>query len=116
MRTLINSWSHLTQCSKSSSSFSVLTVHSHRRSGSGLRVFLGGTLVKMWNFLPEAWRKKFVRFLEENRGLVVLFVCLPASFIFDILLKVWSRATRFFSAGPESHHSRVKGIQSKVIE
>jgi len=71
----------------------------------------------MWNlfgFLPETWKTKLVRWLEDNRGLVVLLFCLPASFIFDLVLKVRKWVLRRMSAGPEFHDKRVKEIQAKV--
>jgi len=44
----------------------------------------------------------------------VLLFCLPASFIFDFVLKVWTWALRRLSSGPQFHDKRVKEIQAKV--
>ncbi|CAL8078831.1 unnamed protein product [Orchesella dallaii] len=61
-------------------------------------------------------RKPIIRWLEDNRGLVVLFFCLPASFIFDLVLrfKVWLQ--RSLSNVPETHQQRVAEIQKQVAK
>uniref|UniRef100_A0A7E4V4U9 Delta(24)-sterol reductase n=1 Tax=Panagrellus redivivus TaxID=6233 RepID=A0A7E4V4U9_PANRE len=57
---------------------------------------------------------KAVRWLEDNRGLVIVLFCLPASFLFDsaIQIRCWIRRT-FFSA-PADHPKRVREIQKCV--
>ncbi|ODN03240.1 Delta(24)-sterol reductase [Orchesella cincta] len=59
-------------------------------------------------------QKPIIRWLEDNRGLVVLFFCLPASFVFDLILrfKVWVQ--RSLSNVPETHQQRVAEIQKQV--
>lgn len=59
-------------------------------------------------------KKKLIRWLEDNRGIVIFLFCLPASFIFDLVLelRLWFK-NRFFSA-PWQHDKRVQDIQSKV--
>ena len=56
----------------------------------------------------------FVEFLENNRGLVVLFFCLPASFLFNLILKVRNHLQRSLFSSPEQHDIRVRKIQSNV--
>lgn len=68
----------------------------------------------LFSISPE-WRRAIVNWLEENRGFVVLFFCLPASFIFDILLKWRVQLERKFSSVPQEHSKRVMDIQSQVI-
>lgn len=50
-------------------------------------------------------RDRAVSWLEENRGLVVLLFCLPASFVFSLLLaaRAWLRQ---LLASPQHHDSR----------
>lgn len=59
-------------------------------------------------------KKALIRWLEDNRGIVIFIFCLPASFIFDLVLelRLWFK-NRFFSA-PWQHDKRVQDIQSKV--
>uniref|UniRef100_A0A914UJW1 Delta(24)-sterol reductase n=1 Tax=Plectus sambesii TaxID=2011161 RepID=A0A914UJW1_9BILA len=61
-------------------------------------------------------KQRAVRWLEDNRGLVIVLFCLPASLIFDLAMRVrcWVRRT-FFSA-PEKHDDRVRVIQKSVSE
>jgi len=52
--------------------------------------------------------------MEDNRGLILTVIGLPASFLFDLVMRTrnWAYAT-FFSS-PKQHGERVKKIQSKV--
>ena len=36
----------------------------------------------------SALKKRFIRWMEENRGLILTCIGLPASFIFDTILRV----------------------------
>lgn len=78
---------------------------------------------KVWckmAFIPDVggfyrnFKKRAVRWLEDNRGLVIFFFCLPASFLFDLILelRLWVK-TQLFSA-PWKHDARVRKIQDKV--
>ncbi|KAH7727032.1 Protein Y7A5A.1 [Aphelenchoides avenae] len=64
--------------------------------------------------LVEKAKQKAIRWLEDNRGLVIVLFCLPASLIFDLgmTFQQWVRRT-FFSA-PKDHDKRVQKIQSQV--
>lgn len=65
-------------------------------------------------YSTDALKSKTIRWLEDNRGLVIVIFCLPASFIFDcfISLRCWVRRT-FFSS-PQDHPQRVRKIQEAV--
>ncbi|XP_034245473.1 delta(24)-sterol reductase-like [Thrips palmi] len=58
-------------------------------------------------------RSRIVAWLEENRELVVLLFCLPASFVFSLLLsaRAWLRAR---NSSPQHHDARVRDIQRAV--
>lgn len=64
----------------------------------------------------ETWKSKLIKFLEDHRALVVVFFCLPASFIFDLVLKTRNKINRFFFSSPQEHDKRVRKIQSQVQE
>lgn len=59
-------------------------------------------------------KTKLIEVLENNRGLVVLLFCLPASFIFDLILSCRNKIHRFFFSSPEQHDARVREIQHRV--
>ena len=62
----------------------------------------------------SVWKKKFVRLMEENRGLIVLLFCLPASFLFDLGLQLRNWFYRTILSAPQRHDERVRQIQSQV--
>lgn len=65
---------------------------------------------------PKTWKTTFIELLENNRGLVVLLFCLPASFIFNLLLEVRKCIyTKLFSS-PRRHDERVRKIQAQVLK
>lgn len=64
---------------------------------------------------PKTWKEAVINLLEVHRGLVVLFFCLPASFVFDIGLLLYTRFQRFFFSSPENHNNRVAEIQKDVL-
>lgn len=66
--------------------------------------------------LPKDWRKPVIRWLEDNRGLVVVFFCLPASFIFNLILTTRNWFVRKISSAPEQHYLRVRQIQSQILQ
>ncbi|CAG9766410.1 unnamed protein product [Ceutorhynchus assimilis] len=55
-----------------------------------------------------------INILEENRGLVILFFCLPASLIFDLFLNLNNKLQKLIFGRAESHDERVRNIQTKV--
>ncbi len=59
-------------------------------------------------------RQKFIRWLEDNRGLILTVVGLPASFIFDCVLQIRNWLYRTFLASPSRHGERVQRIQAQV--
>jgi len=61
-------------------------------------------------------KETFFRLLEDNRGLVIVLFCLPASFVFDACLQLHTWFRRTFLSAPEDHHKRVQAIQRKVRE
>ncbi|KAL3285801.1 hypothetical protein HHI36_000324 [Cryptolaemus montrouzieri] len=61
-------------------------------------------------------KQKLIQFLEDNRGLVILLFCLPASFIFDLFLKLKRSIHRYLFSSPEKHEERVKSIQESIKE
>lgn len=64
--------------------------------------------------LINQFKKSVVRWLEDNRGLVVLFFCLPASFFFDLVLRLRVWLQRALTNVPETHQLRVIEIQKQV--
>jgi len=61
-------------------------------------------------------RKRFIRWMEDNRGLILTVFGLPLSFLFDIVMQVRNWLQRTFFASPEKHDERVQKIQAKVRE
>ncbi|XP_057662796.1 delta(24)-sterol reductase-like [Diorhabda carinulata] len=62
----------------------------------------------------KPWIDTFTSFLEKNRGFVILFFCLPASFVFDLILISKKMLLRKFFADPKLHDKRVQIIQREV--
>ncbi|EFX76695.1 hypothetical protein DAPPUDRAFT_106816 [Daphnia pulex] len=62
-----------------------------------------------------AWKKKLVRLMEDNRGLIVLLFCLPASFLFDLVLQLRNWFNRTFLSASQRHDTRVRQIQSQDL-
>lgn len=60
------------------------------------------------------WKTKLIQLLEDNRGLVVLFFCLPASFIFDLILFLNRKLQKYLFGKAEEHDVRVREIQRTV--
>lgn len=60
------------------------------------------------------WKNSLIELLENNRGLVILFFCLPASFIFDLLLSLRTEIYRLLFSSPENHDKRVRRIQNQI--
>uniref|UniRef100_A0A915E6H1 Delta(24)-sterol reductase n=1 Tax=Ditylenchus dipsaci TaxID=166011 RepID=A0A915E6H1_9BILA len=71
-------------------------------------------MLKLW---LNSIKSCAVRWLEKNRGIVVVLFCLPASFIFDLVIKLNFIIQRcLFYSGPEHHFTKVQGIQKEVRE
>lgn len=64
--------------------------------------------------MEGSWKKSIVRWMEDNRGLIVLLFCLPASFIFDVALQLRNWFYRTVLSAPQRHDERVRQIQSQV--
>ncbi|XP_019613547.1 PREDICTED: delta(24)-sterol reductase-like [Branchiostoma belcheri] len=62
----------------------------------------------------SAFRKRLVRWLEDNRGFIILVFCLPASFLFDTCLQLRNWFRRRFLSAPEKHDDRVREIQRRI--
>ena len=62
------------------------------------------------------WKKTLVRFMEENRGLIILIFCLPASFLFDLVFQLKNWFYRVVLSAPQRHDERVRQIQSQVVK
>ncbi|XP_078661242.1 delta(24)-sterol reductase-like isoform X2 [Branchiostoma floridae x Branchiostoma belcheri] len=62
----------------------------------------------------SAFRKRLVRWLEDNRGFIILVFCLPASFLFDTCLQLRNWFRRRFLSAPEKHDERVREIQRRI--
>lgn len=60
------------------------------------------------------WKSISIELLESNRGLVILFFCLPASFIFDLILSLRTKIYRLLFSSPENHDKRVRKIQNQI--
>ncbi|CAD6192582.1 unnamed protein product [Caenorhabditis auriculariae] len=65
--------------------------------------------------LTNRLRGRAIRWLEDNRGLVIVLFCLPASLLFDLFIQLRIWVQRKFSA-KTSHEQRVKDIQEQVLE
>lgn len=59
-------------------------------------------------------RKRIIRWLEDNRGLILTVIGLPASFLFDLVFQVRNWLHRKFLSSPGQHDDRVRKIQSQV--
>ena len=59
-------------------------------------------------------KKRMIRWLEDNRGLLLTVVALPLSFLFDLVMQVRNWSYRVFLASPAKHQERVRTIQSQV--
>lgn len=64
--------------------------------------------------MGKTWKETLIQCLEDHRGLVILFFCLPASFIFDFLLKLRLKVYRILFSSITSHGKDVENIQLQV--
>lgn len=65
---------------------------------------------------PNSLKRVIIRFLEDNRGFVIVLFCLPASFLFDLSFKLWKCFYLKFCSAPEHHDENVKLVQKRVRE
>ncbi|XP_069361481.1 delta(24)-sterol reductase-like [Maniola hyperantus] len=63
--------------------------------------------------LPGWVKKRLIQWLEDHREFVVCAFCLPASFLFTVLLQ-FRAFIRRLTSDPQRHDSAVREIQSKV--
>lgn len=61
-------------------------------------------------------KKYLIRWMEDNRGLILTLFGLPLSFLFDIMMQLRNWFYRTFFSSPQGHDHRVRRIQSKVRE
>ncbi|XP_022911645.2 delta(24)-sterol reductase-like [Onthophagus taurus] len=61
-----------------------------------------------------SWKSTLIRLLEDNRGLVVLFFCLPASYIFNLILHTKNWLYRKFYGSSLNHDRQVIKIQNQI--
>ncbi|KAI6218246.1 Delta(24)-sterol reductase [Aphelenchoides besseyi] len=59
-------------------------------------------------------KSRAIRWLEDNRGLVIVLFCLPASFLFDLGVQLSCWYQRTFRSAPADHPKRVRRIQEAV--
>jgi delta24-sterol reductase len=64
--------------------------------------------------LMDSIKSKAIRWLEDNRGLVIVLFCLPASFLFDYAFQLRNWLRRFLLSAPKDHSKRVQIIQNYV--
>ena len=55
-----------------------------------------------------------IRWMEDNRGLILTVVGLPLSFLFDLVMQVRNWSYRVFLSSPARHGERVAAIQRQV--
>lgn len=61
-------------------------------------------------------QRRFIRWMEDNRGLILTVIGLPASFIFDLIMQVRNWIYRSLFSSPTKHGERVRKIQAQVRE
>lgn len=66
----------------------------------------------VFQMTQPAW----VKFLEDNRGLVILLFCLPASFIFNLLLQLRNWLYRKLHGDSRNHAAEVRRIQKRIVD
>merc|ERR1719150_3538363 len=57
-----------------------------------------------------------IRWMEDNRGLILTVIGLPLSFLFDLVMQVRNWSYRVFLSSPARHGQRVASIQRQVRE
>lgn len=64
--------------------------------------------------MARNWKNTLINLLEEHRSLVVLLFCLPASFLFDLILSLNIKLHRAIFSSAAKHDERIIEIQRKV--
>jgi len=64
----------------------------------------------------EWLRRRTIRWLEDNRGLLLTVLGLPLSFLFDLAMQFRNWAYRVLLSSPGQHDQRVRRIQAQVRE
>ena len=59
-------------------------------------------------------KRRFIRWMEDNRGLILTVIGLPASFIFDLIMRTRNWFYTTFLSSPKKHGERVRSIQAQV--
>ena len=59
-------------------------------------------------------KRRMIRWMEDNRGLILTVLGLPLSFLFDLVMQLRNWSYRVFLASPARHQERVRAIQSQV--
>ncbi|XP_023334287.1 delta(24)-sterol reductase isoform X2 [Eurytemora carolleeae] len=66
--------------------------------------------------MESGWmRKKLIRAMEDNRGLILTVIGLPLSFLFDKVMQFRNWWYREFLSSPSKHMDRVATIQAQVV-
>ncbi|TMS35364.1 hypothetical protein L596_002781 [Steinernema carpocapsae] len=65
--------------------------------------------------MRETLKSKAIQWLEEHRGLVILVFCLPASFLFDLIVRTVKTVGRILRRYG-NHAHRVRDVQKAVRE
>ncbi|CAH0695596.1 unnamed protein product [Spodoptera exigua] len=63
--------------------------------------------------LPDSFKNRLIQWLEDHREFVVAVFCLPASFLFTVLMRMRAYL-RWLTSDPQRHDSAVRLIQSQV--
>ena len=65
----------------------------------------------------SSWvKRRMIRWMEDNRGLILTVIGLPLSFLFDLVMQVRNWSYRVFLSSPAKHGERVAAIQRQVRE
>ncbi|CAB3244392.1 unnamed protein product [Arctia plantaginis] len=63
--------------------------------------------------LPDSLKSWLIQWLEDHREFVVAVFCLPASFLFTVLMR-FKAYVRWLTSDPQRHDSNVREIQQRV--
>ncbi|KAK4299706.1 hypothetical protein Pmani_028040 [Petrolisthes manimaculis] len=61
------------------------------------------------------WKQRIFRWMDDNRGFIVVVVVLPLSLVFGLFMKLRHWLIRKFVSAPEKHDERVRAVQSQVM-
>ena len=90
------------------------TITNHGREHLSVEKYFRGTII-----IPvmgeSGWvKRRMIRWMEDNRGLILTVLGLPLSFLFDLVMQVRNWTYRVFLASPARHRERVATIQRQV--